>query len=87
MVHCNGDRVAILFLKGCISFLCVPVGLERELFWEEQHSHFRRGFFYLFLPSITNESVFAEGGYSSVALTLFCLLPTCLHSQQNKQVL
>lgn len=32
-------------------------------------------------------AVFAEGGYSSVTLAVFCLLPTCLHLQQSKQVL
>lgn len=31
--------------------------------------------------------MFAEGGYSSVALASFPLLPTCLQLQQNKQAL
>jgi len=90
VVQCgDGDRVAILFLKDCVSFLFMCQWSWRGSCFGKSNIHIRGEalsvcFFCLLQMK---GAVFAEGGYSSVALALFCLLPTCLHLQQNKKVL
>lgn len=90
VVHCNdSDRVAVLFLKDCVSFLFMCQWSWRGSSFGKSNINIRGQAFPVCLFHLLQMkgAVFAEGGYSSMALALFRLLPTCLHLQQKKQVL
>lgn len=86
VVRCgDSDRVAILFLKDCVSFLFMCHWSWRGSSFGKSNIHIRGEAFRVCLFHLLQMkgAVFAEGGYGSVALALFRLLPTCLHLQQN----